>query len=602
MFSLFKPATQLLVIIIFAVLSYSNTFDVPFQMDDVGNIVRNPAIKNLGNFLQIDGIALSSPTDLFDKSLFKMRYIGYLTFALNYAVHGLDAWGYHFVNLLIHLSTSLLVYILVLLTFKTSRFLPGDGDQQNPIDSRNVIPFFTALIFAVHPVQTQAVTYIVQRFASLATMLWMLSLVSYVMMRLSPVSATGVIKRYSLYVLSLVSAILAMKTKEFAMLLPVIIVIYEFMFLEGGLKKRLLYLTPLCLTLLTVPLSLMTTASSGLTDSAAKISGALGGISKLDYLFTQFRVIVTYFRLLLFPVNQRFDYDYPVYRSFLIPEVFISFLFLLSLFFLSLFVYFLSRSPERRHSHLYRLMAFGFFWFFITLSAESSFLPIADVIFEHRLYLPSIGFVLALVSAVELLRVAWCKRALAVIKFPLYALLLLAIVFSAATYARNSVWRDRFGLLEDEVKKSPGKDRPRYLLGIMYGDHGLMEKAVYHLKIATAVNPGSIGSHYSLAITYMRMGKLEEAVYEYKQTIALRFEFAEAHSELGDVYALQGRNEAALNEYLIALRLKPDAAGVHYNLGNLYMAMGLNDEAVKEYRTALMYKPDFIEARRKLEK
>ena len=598
---IYKPAVQLLVVIVLAVLSYSNTFDVPFQMDDVGNIVRNPAIKNLGNFLQIDGIALSSPTDVFDKSLFKMRYIGYLTFALNYAVHGLDAWGYHFVNLLIHLTTSLLLYILVLLTFKTSRFLSVHGEQQEPVNSRNVIAFFTALIFAVHPVQTQAVTYIVQRFASLATMLWMLSLVSYIMVRLSSVTATGVIKRSSWYVLSLVSAILAMKTKEFAMLLPVIIVIYEFMFLDGGLKKRLLYLAPLCLTLLTVPLSLMTTANIGLTDSAAKISGALGGISRLDYLFTQFRVIVTYIRLLLFPANQRFDYDYPVYRSFFIPEVLISFLFLLSVFLLALFVYFLSRFPERRHSHLYRLMAFGLFWFFITLSAESSFLPIADVIFEHRLYLPSIGFVLALVSAVELLRVEWCKRALAVIKFPLYALLLLAIGFSAATYARNSVWRDRFGLLEDEVKKSPGKDRPRYLLGIMYGDHGLMEKAVYHLKIATAANPGSIGSHFSLAITYMRMGRLDEAVYEYKQSIALKFEFAEAHSGLGDVYALQGRSEAALNEYLIALRLKPGLAEVHYNLGNIYADLGRNDEAEKEFRAALMHQPDFIEARRKLE-
>lgn len=598
MVNLNKPVIHLLIIIIFATLAYSNTFDVPFQMDDGGNIVRNPAIKSLNNVVHPDNIQLTHHTDIFDKSLFKMRYVGYVSFALNFAVHGLDVWGYHLVNLLIHLSTSLLVYCLVTLTFKTPCFLK---EQSVSASSRYFIAFFSALLFAVHPIQTQAVTYIVQRFASLATMFWLLSLVCYVRYRLSPSSESARIKHISLYLLSLIAAVLAMKTKEFALLLPVVIVLYEFMFLEGSIKKRVHYLAPLCLSLAVVPLSLLSTAKSGLTESAAKISGALGGISRLDYLFTQFRVIVTYFRLLFFPANQRFDYDYPIYRSFFIPEVVLSFVFLLLVFSLGVYIFFLSRSPEKNNRSLYRLVAFGFFWFFITVSAESSIIPIADVIFEHRLYLPSIGFLVALVSAIELLRTKYAGRMASVLTISVVAMMLLATGLSAATYERNSVWRDRFGLLEDEVKKNPRKDRPRYLLGIMYGEQGKMEEAVHHLKIATTNNPASIGSHYSLAITYMRMGRLEEAIYEYRQTIALKFDFADAHASLADIYTQQGRNFEALNEYLIALKLKPDSAEIHYKLGNLYMYLGQKDEAGKEYRYTLLYNPNHIEARKKLE-
>lgn len=597
-FTVNKPAIHLLVIIIFATLSYSNTFDVPFQMDDGGNIVRNPAIKKLNNFVHPDSIELTHPTDIFDRSLFKMRYVGYVTFALNYAVHGLDVWGYHLVNLLIHLSASLLVYYLVTLTFKTPCFMK---EQSGSTSSPYFVAFFSALLFAVHPIQTQSVTYIVQRFASLATMFWLLSLVCYVRYRLSPSSESAGIKHISLYLLSLMSAVLAMKTKEFALLLPVIIVLYEFMFLEGSIRKRVQYLVPLCLSLAVVPLSLLSTAKGGLTESAAKISGALGGISRLDYLFTQFRVIVTYFRLLLFPVNQRFDYDYPIYRSFFIPEVVLSFMLLLLIFSLAVYAYLMSRSPKSINQSLYRLIAFGCFWFFITISAESSIIPIADVIFEHRLYLPSIGFFITLVTLLELVRTTWAKRHSPILLSSVAVLMFLATGLSAATYSRNSVWRDPFTLLEDEVKKSPGKDRPRYLLGIMYGEQGRMEEAVHHLKIATTNNPQSIGSHYSLAITYMRMGKLDEAIYEYRQAIALKFDFADAHASLADIYTQQGRNPEALNEYLIALKLKPDSAEIHYKLGNLYMYMGQKDEAGKEYRYTLLYNPNHIEARKKLE-
>lgn len=635
MFRINKPAIHLLVIIIFTTLSYCNTFDVPFLFDDTANIVNNPAIKSFEYFKDVSRLDHPGNMEVIDKPLFKTRFIGFLTFAVNYAVHGLDVRGYHTVNLLIHICSALLLYYLIILTFKTPFFALAREGRPYSADSRNFIALFTALIFAVHPVQTQAVTYIVQRFASLATMLWLLSLVSYVLCRTSSASLTNRLNRSLYFIVSLISAVLAMKTKEFALLLPIVVAIYEYMFLKGSIKQRVLYLTPLFLTVIVVPLSLISDADSGIGASAAKISGAYNGISRMDYLITQVRVIVTYFRLLLFPVNQRFDYDYPIFKSFFIPEIVISLLLIVSILLLSTYLYKLSRTLGRTDGPLFRLASFGFFWFFITLSAESSVFPIADVIFEHRLYLPSIGFIIALVSIIELLREKWQLRYSLVQKFSVYSMLLLVVGFSVATYSRNSLWRDKIGLLEDEVRKSPAKARPHSILGSTYAERNQMDKAIDQFRKSIACDPLYANGHYSLGVAYLGMERLEEAIDAFKQTIALRFDHADAHSNLGYVYAKQGRldeaareyntsvmifplsekshnnlgniynrqgnRQLAINEYLYALRIKPDFAEAHFNLGNTYAELGRIEDAKNEYRAALAFKPDFIEARLKLE-
>lgn len=565
MCSVNRSTFHILAIIVFTLLPYSNTFDVPFMHDDLKSIVVNPVITDLNNFIDAASFGRSADSVVVDKPLLKMRYLGYLTFALNYAVHGLDVRGYHMVNILIHLCTSLLLYRLVILTFKTPRFAPVETPHELS-GSRDFIALFSALLFAVHPVQTQAVTYVVQRFASLATLFCLLSLVGYVQFRLSFSPASPGYKRYFQYAASLVAAVLAMKTKEFALLLPVVIFLYEVMFFESRLKERLVYLAPLCLTMLIVPLSLLNTGDAGLDESAAKISGAYGGISRLDYLYTQFRVIVTYIRLLLFPVNQIFDYDYPIYSSFFIPEVATSFLFIFSIIFTGVYLFWLSRNSARRHYQLYRLASFGIFWFFITISAESSIIPIADVIFEHRLYQPSIGFILAFVVVIELLREKWARGSAFVLKASAFVLFLLTIGFSIATYARNSVWRDKIGFMKDEVNKSPGKMRPHLNLGFLYARQGFLFEAINEYKLAMRIDPYS----------------------------------ASVHNNLGNVYGKLGRMAEALNEYHAALRLKPEFVEAHFNLGNSYAALGKSDEAKNEYREALRLNPDFIEARRKL--
>jgi hypothetical protein len=210
-----------------------------------------------------------------------------------------------------------------------------------------------------------------------------------------------------------------MKTKEIAFTLPLAIALYEFLFLRDSIKRRLLYLAPLLLTMLIIPLSILDADRPigefiGEAGEAARVES---GVSRLDYLLTESRVVVTYIRLLLLPINQNIDYDFPFYNSFFDPKVFLSFLLLVSIVGLGAFLLRCSRSSEPA----LRAVSFGIFWFFITLSVESSLIPIQDVIFEHRLYLPSVGVFLALASGAAIFAERHGKMRKVVISFLMVA-------------------------------------------------------------------------------------------------------------------------------------------------------------------------------------
>jgi hypothetical protein len=360
---LHKPILHILLITAVGILAYSNTFNVPFHLDDYDAIVDNPMITDLNYFVE------SSKAKEFTKdfagsyryNLFKQRYIGSLTFALNYKFHGLNITGYHIISLLIHIVNALLVYCLIILTLRTPLLRNSDSNCHS-----HLMALLGALFFISHPIQTQAVTYITQRYASLATLFCLVSITMYIQSRLTHseeiterLKSKRKFRLAVYYFLSIISAVLAMKTKEMAFTLPVIIALYEVMFFEGRLKSRILYLIPFLLTMLIIPLTLIG-IDKPLEDLIGDVSETTKGqanLSRLDYLFTQFRVIVTYIRLLFLPINQALIYDYPIYYSFFDPNVILSFLFLSVI--LGLGVYLLYRS---RSAYLYsRLIAFGIF-------------------------------------------------------------------------------------------------------------------------------------------------------------------------------------------------------------------------------------------------
>lgn len=576
------PIAQVLLVIILALIAYSNTFDVPFFFDDVPNVVNNPNIRDLRYY--------AKPDNLMD-----MRYISFLTFALNYRLHGLDVTGYHAVNLFIHIINGVLVYFLLLFTLRTA--VP-DSSTIRYSRFTGTTALFAAILFVSHPLHTQAVTYIVQRLSSLAALFCLFSLVMYIKARTARKQGEGSglfrLQGPAFYVLSLASAVVAMKTKEIAFTLPVLIALYEFMFLEGKAKERILFLTPLLLTMVIIPVSLM-----GLDKPLGDLIGDAGTamrvqteITRAEYLFTQFRVLVTYIRLIFLPVDQNLDHDFSISHSFFEPVVALSFLFLLLLFGTSLYLFHKSRmlsvvpSSSITSDHRLRLISFGILWFFITLSVESSIIPIRDVMYEHRMYLPSVGIFAAISVSLFLAMEKLKQRGGRLFGAGMAGIAVIVVVLTATTYARNSLWKDEVAFWEDVAEKSPLKSRVHNNLGHIYSSRGLVDRAIEEYETAVRLRPDNPGARYNLGTAYMSRGSVEKAIEQFRAALQLSPDYLNAHFNLAFAYKAGGLIEKSIEHYLIVLKLNPDFSQAHVNLGNIYYSQGKMEKAMEHYREA----------------
>ena len=565
---------QILFILIVGIIAYSNTFNTPFQWDERIFIRHNPIIRDASNFLE--------PSKVKDNPLYAnliRRYVTYLTFAMNYKIHGYDVRGYHVVNLAIHLMNALFVYFLISLSFKT----PFLRESQLKNDS-GFIALFGALLFVAHPLQTMAVTYIYQRLASLVAFFYLLSLLFYIKSRLS-LNNPG---RRLFYGLSLLSAIIAMKTKENAFTLPFVILLFEFSFFSGPAKKRLLGLFPFLLTLFIIPFSLIGSPLAGYV-----MGQSIHVPSSRDaYLFTQFKVLVAYIKLIFFPVGQTLIEDFPISRSFFETKVVLSFLLLLGIFCFGIYLFVRSRTKNTG----LRLVAFGIFWFFITHAVESGIIPLL-IFQEYRMYLPSVGVFLAFSAGIFLMFKPFRNsKAIA-----LSVIITFTCILSVATYARNTVWRDKISLWEDVVKKFPASINANYNLGLAYQEKGLNDKAVKNYETIIRLNPRHSGAYNNLGVIYGKQGRLEEAFKKIHTALDLNPDFAEAHTNLGVINDNLGHLEEAAREFQTAIRIDPNYVTAHIDLGIIYIKQGKREEAAKEFQTATHLDPYLGEAKKYLE-
>jgi len=346
---------RMLPVILIALLGtmvYSNTFHCPFNFDDELYIVNNVAIRNIHDLLSI-------------WKSYPCRFVALFSFALNYHFCQLNVFGYHLFNLMVHLASAILVWWLVRLTLSTP-VMKGERIAKHV----NVIALLTGLVFVAHPIQIEAVTYICQRVASLAAFFYLASLCFYIKSRLvvlnpdthssSQEEASG--SGIGYYICALITAIAAMFTKEIAITLPLMILLYEICFFENKKGLNWKQLLPFLTALLIIPLTMLLTRS----ELVQTIQGVVKeGISPMHYVLTQFRVMVTYIRLIFLPFNQNIDYDYSISKSIFEFHTFSGLIFLTGVLFYA--------------KHLfarYRLVSFSIFWFFLTLLPESSFLPL----------------------------------------------------------------------------------------------------------------------------------------------------------------------------------------------------------------------------------
>ncbi len=593
-----RPYLHLLLFIVLGLTIYSGVVNAPFVFDDGLYIVDNPPIRDLSSFLDFSGT----------------RYIGLLSFAVNYAIGALDVTGYNLANIGIHIISAFLVYLMILLLGKTP-YMAG------LLESAPGLPLLAGLVFLTHPVESQAVCYVTQRFASLATLFYLASIVLYIKYRLGVSGRKG--RSFGgvfFYLLSLAMCILAQKTKEISFTLPVMIVLCEFTFFawnDRGSLARIKAVSPFLLTLLIIPLTLFLVTSPDIpVPDAALETGAgqlevwdegggsgsaaasvvrnyqvqeLMELSSYEYFSTQLRVIVTYLRLLILPVGQNLLYDYPKYTTIFTLPVLLSLAFL-SLFLLAVLLLLVKSRGGRNPVGL--LGAFGGLWFFITLSIESSVIPIKHLIFEHRLYLPSIGAII-LFSAIVIFLIKRLPVGLFLKpqRAPLIFTVIITIILSVATYRRSLVWADELTLWEDVVNKSPGLSTAHNNYAKAVENAGDTVSAMKHYREAVRIRPTFAEAHNNIGRLYYAEGDNVMAVTHYNLALSLNPALAEAHNNIANLYMVRGDNEGALFHYKEALRLRPANSDVLFSIARYYQMNGESGKAILNYKRAIAISP-----------
>ena len=543
------------------IIVYSNSFNCPFHFDDKPYIINNLAIRNI--------------QDLF--SIWKFcpcRFITFLTLALNYHFDQLNVFGYHLFNIAVHLSTAILVWWLTLLTLSTPAL------KENKITRHaDIVALFAGLIFVSHPIQVESVTYIWQRTASMAALFYLASLCLYVRSGLLRDSAITNPKGETIYYTgSLLTAVMAMFTKENTITLPLMVLLYEISFFK--FKKNLDWgrIIPFLLTIFIIPATMLIFKNDRFQEIQGVIKGP-SGISPAEYLLTQFRVMITYIRLAFLPIHQNLDYDYPIFKNFFDPQILISFLSLGIILFWA-----------KSWFAQYRLISFSIFWFFLTLLPESSLLPLKDVIFEHRLYLPMAGFSIFLAASFYYLL---GKNNL---KTMIKALIIIIAGYSILTYQRNKIWGDDLNLWNDVIQKSPHKARPYNNRGNIYTRQGKLDLALSDYNKALELDPDYADAYNDRGSIYGKQGDLNLAMSNFNKAIQMDPDYADAYNNRGDVFGKQRDYASAMNDYNKVLELLPDDAEAHYNRGVIYDGQGDSIRAMSDYTQAIKINPDIAEA------
>jgi protein O-mannosyl-transferase len=353
------------IIAVMILIAYSNTFKADFHFDDNPSIVENIGIKRFTWESFVGCFAGTRP--IINLSIF-----------LNYQLSGLNVVGWHIVNISFHILNSFFVYLLILQTLKLSALVDRYGYRATRM------ALFGALLFALHPIQTESVTYIISRTELIATFFYLATFLLFIK------GTTR--KQFAYYIGAFLTATLAMGSKEWSVTLPVMLFLYDFLFLsDSSFKTALTRLNAHFLIAVSWGVLIYTMSTTKMSGAGFGVVGT-NNITSWNYLLTSCNVIWTYIRILLLPINQNLDYSYPrAYTLFELPTL----LSVLGHLCVMVVAFWLYRKKK------WTLIPFGVAWFYITLSPTQSFVPILDMIFEHRVYLPSLGFFVAFIAVFE---------------------------------------------------------------------------------------------------------------------------------------------------------------------------------------------------------
>ena len=475
--------------------AYWNSFNAPFVFDDLATIQRNAQVQ-FGEF----GWNLISP-----------RSVLYKTFTFNYLLAGQEVWSYHLVNFILHFLNGLLIFVIAMRIFRSLRPSPGALPEGEGIS--RMYAGLAAAFFLVHPLQTESVTYISSRSELLSTFFYLIGFLTFVLWPKNRVGFYCSLAVGAAYFFGLGS-------KEPVVTLPAAIFLYDYLFLSHAEFRPVFSRWRFYLIYLVG-------ASAAVVYLLIRLKGTVGGMSSWQYFLTETRVLVRYIQLIFFPVGLNLDYDFKLSSSVFEPAVLGSIALLATVLFSGWWL--------RRKAPVF---AFSIFWFFITISPTSSVVPIVDVIFEHRLYLPLVGVAFSFPFLVDFLYARLRRRvSKPSVVFTSSSVILMALL--AGTVMRNYVWSDEVRLFTDVVAKSPHKERPYNNLAWAHFKRAEYDRAIAMLQQAFDRMPNNTAElSDTLGNMYLKAGQYDKAIALFQKTThsfkhdALAF----AYNNLGVAY------------------------------------------------------------------
>jgi len=564
----FLFSSAVLAVILFLV--YSNSLDCGWHLDDFHSITQNPNIHL--KEVTWPGISKSLHSDLnYPDKLY--RPIAGLTLALNFFVSGADPFSYHLVNLLIHWLCSVFLFLFVYQTLHLPSF------HGKYAASAYSIALLSAVLWAINPIQTQAVTYVVQRMTSLAGLFYIMSMFFYAKGRTAREGKMRLLNG----ALCFTAFALAFGSKENAALLPVSMLLYEGIVvqtdIDSWVKRNKLYiLTALSLILtLSVLYAYYRRGSflSFLNDYEER------PFTLAQRLLTQPRVILFYLSLIFYPLPSRLSiaHSFDVSTSLFNP---VSTLFSISSVAGAAILAVL-------FSKKYRLLSFCFLFFLVNHLLESSVFPL-ELVFEHRNYIPSMVVFLPVAIGICLLFERYASAP--GMKSVLAAFIALLLVgLGHATYLRNFAWKSEQTLWADASIKAPDQFRPHHNLGVAYQDQGRLREAVSEFEKALQSEgihrkTEKVVTYYQLGRAYHQLGDLQKSKAFYEKTLQMDANLSHALAGLAVLYAAEGNADTSWVYLERAWKANSENPYVNFNMGLHYMNQGEMDRAEPHFRKA----------------
>jgi tetratricopeptide (TPR) repeat protein len=560
-------------IIILAI--YSNTFDASWHFDDESNILKNDYLQL--KELTWQNIKRTFFADPYVEGKF-YRPVVCLSFALNYYIGGNGVFGYHIVNLIVHFLSSIFLFLFIHRTLNLPLLKSKYGENSY------LIALLAAVLWTINPVQTQAVTYVVQRMASMAGMFYIMSMYFYLKGRTSarrPLKATH-------YLVCLVCGILALGSKENSIMLPVSIFTYDLFLIHGLTKRNIIRSSMVFFALIFLCLSLVIAMNGPSVLNPYKLPDTFKdrGFTLLERLLTEPRVVLFYVSLLLYPMPDRLSimHDISVSTGLLDPTwTIIAILTILALLGLAV-----SKSKK------WPFVSFCILFFFINHIIESTILPL-ELVFEHRNYVPSMLFFAPLAILIAKgIRFFSEKR---LMQFMICAFVLLVLIAEGhSTFARNFVWRTEETLWLDAAEKSPNLPGPYHNLGRYYDSIGLKEMALAYYKGALKLPEGPNRkchhlTYHNMALLYKSINQREKAEIYFLKALKLDPRIPNAYIGLGILDTEKGQYQTALANFIKALDFDSSSPQARNYIGLILMRHKKFEGAINQFQEVLRRNP-----------